>query len=61
MAKKPQISPVKDKALLPCPPLRTVRDSFPSHRSSLYKAKLTTRQPDYRTESIQLVLPFQTT
>jgi hypothetical protein len=30
-------SPGRDSALLRHPPLRTVRDSFPSHGSSLYK------------------------
>jgi hypothetical protein len=30
----------RDSALLRHPPLRTVRDSFPSHGSSLYKGTL---------------------
>ena len=30
-------APGRDSALLRHPPLRTVRDSFPSHGSSLYK------------------------
>ena len=33
-------SPGRDSALLRHPPLRTVRDSFPSHGSSLYKGTL---------------------
>jgi hypothetical protein len=33
-------APGRDSALLRHPPLRTVRDSFPSHGSSLYKGTL---------------------
>lgn len=46
----------KDTALLPRPPLRTTRDSFPSSRSNLSNAFRKTRFLNLKTKTVNLLV-----